>query len=56
MRYITPSGLRPREFNASVNAPLPELMADMTGWRDMADKLADAYWSLSRRTGQRQEF
>jgi hypothetical protein len=46
-RYITPSGLRPREFNASVNAPLPELMADMTGWRDMADKLADAYWSLS---------
>jgi hypothetical protein len=47
VRYIAPSGLRPREFNASVHAPLPELMSDMTGWRDLADKLAGAYWSLS---------
>jgi hypothetical protein len=27
-------------------SPLPELMADMTGWKELADKLADAYWSL----------
>jgi hypothetical protein len=46
VRYIEPSGLRPREFNAMARSPLPELMADMTGWRDLADKLAEAYWSL----------
>ena len=46
VRYIEPSGLKPREFNAMAKSPLPELMADMTGWRELADKLADAYWSL----------
>jgi hypothetical protein len=46
VRYIAPSGLRPREFNSTAKSPLPELMADMTGWREMADKVAMAYWSL----------
>lgn len=47
VRYIAHTALKPREFNASVHTPQPELTADMTGWRDLADKLADAYWSLS---------
>jgi hypothetical protein len=47
VRYIAHTSLKPREFNASAHAPQPELTADMTGWRDMADKLAGAYWSLS---------
>jgi hypothetical protein len=46
VRYIAHTSLKPREFNASAHAPQPELTADMTGWRDMADKLAGAYWSL----------
>ncbi|MBB6144266.1 hypothetical protein HNQ77_002218 [Silvibacterium bohemicum] len=46
VRYIEPSGLRPREFNSLAKSPLPELMADMTGWREMADKLAEAYLLL----------
>jgi hypothetical protein len=46
VRYIEPSGLRPREFNAMAKSPLPELMADMTGWHDLADKLAEVYWAL----------
>jgi Dolichyl-phosphate-mannose-protein mannosyltransferase len=46
LRYIAPTSLKPREFNASAHAPQPELTADMTGWRDLADKLAGAYWSL----------
>jgi hypothetical protein len=46
VRYIVPSGLRPREFNAEAKSPLPELMADMTGWHDLADRLANAYWAL----------
>jgi hypothetical protein len=47
VRYIEPTGLHPREFDAAARSPLPELMADMTGWREIADKLAEAYWSLS---------
>lgn len=46
VHYIEPSGLRPRELNAMPKSPLPEMMADMTGWHEMADKLSDAYWSL----------
>jgi len=47
VRYITPSGLRPRGFIATAQSPLPELMAAETGWKEMANKLADAYLSLS---------
>ncbi len=46
VHYIAHTSLKPREFNASAHAPQPELTADMTGWRDMADKLAGVYWSL----------
>jgi hypothetical protein len=49
IHYIKPSGLRPREFNASAKSPLPELMADMTGWQEMANKLAEVYWSLPKK-------
>ena len=56
VRYIEPPGLHPREFNAAARSPLPELMADMTGWREIADKLAEAYWSLSLKIGRKQEF
>jgi Dolichyl-phosphate-mannose-protein mannosyltransferase len=45
-RYIEHTNLRPREFNATAKAPQPELVADMTGWKDLADKLAEAYLSL----------
>ena len=46
-RYIEHTDLRPREFNATAKAPQPELVADMTGWKDVADKIAGAYLSLS---------
>jgi hypothetical protein len=46
VRYIGSSGLRPNDFNHAVHVYLPELPADMTGWQDMADKLAGAYLSL----------
>jgi hypothetical protein len=46
VHYIAHTSLKPREFNASAHAPQPELTADMTGWRDLADKLAGTYWSL----------
>ena len=45
-RYITPIGLKPRDFNPMLRGLLPELPADMTGWRDVADKVAQTYWSL----------
>jgi hypothetical protein len=47
MRHIAHTFLRPPEFNTGAKSPLPELMADMTGWSDLANRLADAYWSLS---------
>ena len=53
MRWIAGTGLRPKEFNAEAKSPLPELMADMTGWKDVADKVAAAYWSLSPADRQR---
>jgi len=46
IRYIKPSGLKPREFSVKAKQSLPVLMADMTGWPEMAQKVADAYWSL----------
>lgn len=38
--------LKPHETQTFDHAPLPQFYADMLGWREMANKLADAYWSL----------
>ncbi len=46
-RWIAGSAARPRDFAVMSKSPLPTLMADMTGWRAIADKLAEAYWALS---------
>ena len=46
VKHIEHTGLRPKEFNAMATSPLPLLMAQMTGWHDVADKLADTYLSL----------
>jgi hypothetical protein len=50
------SGLKPNDFNHAVHVYLPELPADMTGWQDMADKLAGAYLSLPSADRQRQGY
>lgn len=37
---------RPPKLENGATAPLPQLYADMLDWRDKADLLAAAYWSL----------
>ena len=46
-RYIVGSVARPKDPGTFEKSPLPELLADMTGWRDVANKLADVYGSLT---------
>ena len=46
-RYISGSVARPKDPGTLEKSPLPELLADMTGWQDVANKLADVYGSLT---------
>ncbi len=46
-RRVAGSAARPRDFAVMAKSPLPTLMADMTGWRAIADELAGAYWALA---------
>jgi hypothetical protein len=45
---LIPQQLKPKEFNAAMRAPVPELIADMTGWQEMANTLASAYLALPK--------
>ncbi len=44
--HVEHTALRPKEFMTTARSPLPALMANMTGWPELANKLADTYWSL----------
>jgi Dolichyl-phosphate-mannose-protein mannosyltransferase len=44
--YMQTIHMKPHETQTFDKAPLPQYYADMLGWPEMANKLADAYWSL----------
>ena len=46
VRYAKWLHAKPQVTQTFDHSPLPQYLADMLGWHEMADKLAEAYWSL----------